>query len=897
MTAQHQVEIYEEPGLLEDGFRANWVNHDGIGTFANCGSIAGDYARQTVTDPISSYRVKRENLDLSTDTYRVLRVRVRGGGTGDAQFQISFYETGYGVFGATGWQDPTSDFKEYMFEIPSGRTINTIYLWVRDQNLSQSCYIDWDYVAILKHPPFIPEEIEELEVDLQTTVGVSGYRFTLLNDPLFGVTVLRLPFNENFGLRAYDLSRYKHVGDITDATWVDSLATEFRKALSFNGTSTFLQIPDHSSLDITDKFAIELLIKINAFPSVYAPIILKSDSGYVQYWNYGLILYSDGDLSFAIGNGSTYNLLTDQVYLQTGRWYHIVAVLTDSHLKLYVNGEEKGSISRTIDPAPNAVDLFFAKQGARYLNCVIDEPRIYTRNLKSEEIYQRYVSHPLSGAVRAGVGDIAMIYLAGDGESLDEKLIKGRIIDREMRGEPDNPIIEIIGEAIGELLLERTYTDEFATATQISEIVKDTVDDALPEFTRASVDTTNLAIKNVFDEERVHDLLKKLAETAQYGDGTWGGNFWVDPGGDLHFEKLGKWSGPDLTDGSDDGTPNILDIAVKETMKGNPRLVNDLKLVIFEEEHIPKDEDSWTEPADAWSSPDPTDAGSPSSDTGDVKSGTACIKFNTTNPGSQYRMRLVFSEEDIAGFDKIKFWFKYGSGLSPENLEVKIQKGSWTWTWDYRIKSGISLGSSETWQEIEVNISDMSVTGHPGNKVDHLQIRAYRSAGDLGTGGFKIDKLRFIRSEKAKTAEDSTSISKYGRRKETVIDKTITDEDYAQYLGNGMLKHRKNPTVHIRAKVKGKAQLGWRPPQKVKVTSLKDALDGAYFQISSAKHQLTTKDRYLCDLNLIAAREPTGIYEPKIVPPDEPSNLGGWLAVLKFLVKIMGLSSLRREWK
>ena len=72
-----------------------------------------------------------------------------------------------------------------------------------------------------------------------------------------------------------------------------------------------------------------------------------------------------------------------------------------------------------------------------------------------------------------------------------------------------------------EILHERTFTKEYATATQISQIVKDIIDEHT-EFTRVSVDDTNLAIKNKFKEEGVFSLLGKLAETAQFADGTKG---------------------------------------------------------------------------------------------------------------------------------------------------------------------------------------------------------------------------------------------------------------------------------------------------------------------------------------------------------------------------------------
>jgi len=99
--------------------------------------------------------------------------------------------------------------------------------------------------------------------------------------------------------------------------------------------------------------------------------------------------------------------------------------------------------------------------------------------------------------------------------------------------------------------------------------------------------------------------------------------------------------------------------------EGSLRLVNDVRLVIFEEETQPRDGDAWTESAEGWSSPDPTDTGYPQSDSGDKVSGTASIHSNTTGCGSQYRLRLSFGEVDVAGYDQLRLWVKYGSGSAP----------------------------------------------------------------------------------------------------------------------------------------------------------------------------------------------------------------------------------------
>ncbi len=111
-----------------------------------------------------------------------------------------------------------------------------------------------------------------------------------------------------------------------------------------------------------------------------------------------------------------------------------------------------------------------------------------------------------------------MVYLGAHNESLVTKIITARIIDRFTSGDPDEPTLELVCEDLGEIMHERTFTNEYAIATQISEIVDDISDQCLPGIFH-QVDATNRAIKNVFKDEGVFSLLQKLAETAKFTTG------------------------------------------------------------------------------------------------------------------------------------------------------------------------------------------------------------------------------------------------------------------------------------------------------------------------------------------------------------------------------------------
>jgi hypothetical protein len=902
--ARCHVEIYEAPGWLDDCFRTGWSLFQSAAaqSFANAGDISGDYATMTVTEGAApsgcGYLKDISAKGISTNAHPLMRVRLRGRGTTPQHRVLVEY-----VNAATtdsGWINAPTDFDTATLALASGKTVKYVKLYAKCNTGSGTAYVDYDYAAIIGNPPLIPNEVEEVDVDLQTTRGVSGFHLILLNDPLTGVMARRYSLDEGFGSKAYDLGLNRGHGTVVNATWTTG---KHLGGLYFNGaTSDRLDTGFKTTIGAGGTLTISFWVK--AAPGATGVICgfgkaIGADWNRVQFNFSGdkVRLYVKDDTANTLQYTSAKTVADDTWHLVTG----VVDPGSDK-LELYIDGDYDGGASGalgiiTLDAWDLTWGCLHNELGyTSFATTYVDEPRVYSRALTAEEIRNAlFLANPPSGAARAGVGNIVMIYLAAATESLVHKIIAGRVMDRQTSGEPDNPKIELIGEDLGEILHERTFTQEYASATQISTIAGDICDSSAPEIER-DIDATNRTLTNHFRDETVWSLLQKLAESATFASGENGANFYVDPGGSLRYKKYGAFSCPEaVSDSSDGNSANILDISVKETIKGDPRLVNDVKVIVFEEETTPRDEDAWTESAESWSSPDPTDSGYPLSDAGDKKSGTASIHFNTTNCGSQYRMKYTFSEVDIAGVDQVRFWFKYGAGLSPENLEVSLQKGDWIWTWDYRIKSGITPPPAVTWGEIAVNITDMAVTGNPGNVVDRIQIRAYRASGNLGTSGFLVDKLRFVRNEKAATAEDSTSQACYGRRTFREVDKTLTDLDFAGYVAANILAHRKDPLVIVQASVPGRGQLGFRPPQIVTLTSLKDALSQRQFQIQRARHHYTPEGGYVCELELVAARKPDGTYEPKLAPAS--TDLGATIAELKQRQWDGQLNALRSAWE
>jgi len=369
--------------------------------------------------------------------------------------------------------------------------------------------------------------VEEVEIDLQTTTAVSGFKLRLLGAPLYGATLRRYRFDEGFGWRsrAYDLSGEKGHGTVVGGTWIDG---KHGGALSFDGVDDRLETELLTQIEADGPgFSIALWMKA---PPGATGVIAGFGETPAGNWNRVQLNFSSDKVRlYARDDSGNVLQYTTSAALADDTWHHLVGVVSPAEdaVRVYVDGELDGGASGALGViALDVYDLTFGCLHTQagytdYAEVAVDEAHVFSRALGAAEVYRLFVEEPRSGAVRAGVGDIVMVYLASaaEGEEPKEKLIRGRIVDRVVGGEPDSPTVELVGEDLGELMLGRTYTGEFASPTQISAVVEAVADAELPEFTHASVETTNRTMENAFEDEPVFSLLQKLAKTASFPSG------------------------------------------------------------------------------------------------------------------------------------------------------------------------------------------------------------------------------------------------------------------------------------------------------------------------------------------------------------------------------------------
>ncbi len=209
-------------------------------------------------------------------------------------------------------------------------------------------------------------------------------------------------FDEGAGTTVTDLSGNGNTGTIIGAVW--TTAGKFNKALSFDGVSSYVDLGNAPSLQLTGSMTWSAWINTAANSTVDGQIIAKSDGG--PGWQ--LKTSPDtGARQFGAavsGNSSSRTQRYSKTVPALNTWYHVAGVYnaSASTLDVYVNGVLDDGILVGTVPAFQLNSSVNANIGRRtggfYFNGVIDEVRIYNRALAQSEI-QAEMNTPLGVGV------------------------------------------------------------------------------------------------------------------------------------------------------------------------------------------------------------------------------------------------------------------------------------------------------------------------------------------------------------------------------------------------------------------------------------------------------------------------------------------------------------------
>ena len=247
-----------------------------------------------------------------------------------------------------------------------------------------------------------------------TSVFSATWRFSTVTIPM-GL-VAAYDFDEGSGTTVTDASGHGLTGTIVGATWTTQ--GRYGNALSFDGTSSYVDLGNPPSLQITGSMTWSAWVKAMADPVDDGQIIAKSDDN--SGWQFKTSP-DTGPHTFAVaasaaGIPHTHRYSTTIRSLNT--WYHVAGVYDASNqiLDIYVNGVLDNGPLVGIIPSPQfnaGVNANIGRRtGGYYFNGIIDDVRIYNRALAQSEI-QADMNTPLGTLTQPRICAAAKVFLEG----------------------------------------------------------------------------------------------------------------------------------------------------------------------------------------------------------------------------------------------------------------------------------------------------------------------------------------------------------------------------------------------------------------------------------------------------------------------------------------------------
>ena len=175
-------------------------------------------------------------------------------------------------------------------------------------------------------------------------------------------------------------------GTISGATQVSN--GKFGQALSFDGSSNWVTIPDSDSLDLTTGMTLEAWVYPTSI-SGNRTVLVKENAPNSVYYLYANT--SDDSLNTPLGGGvfaSQYQFTHGGSTLATNAWSHVAVTYDGAIERLYVNGTQVASKAQagSMGGSTGALRIGGNSLWGEFFKGSIDEVRIYNRALSATEI-------------------------------------------------------------------------------------------------------------------------------------------------------------------------------------------------------------------------------------------------------------------------------------------------------------------------------------------------------------------------------------------------------------------------------------------------------------------------------------------------------------------------------
>ena len=191
-------------------------------------------------------------------------------------------------------------------------------------------------------------------------------------------------FDAGSGTTAADISGKGNTGTLANATW--TAAGKFGSALTFDGTSSQVNIPDNTTLDLTNGMTLSAWVYPTNASAAWRTVILKESAADLVYG-----LYSSSNTGFPQGMrfaGGVAQAASGTAALPVNTWSYLAVTYDGANVRMYVNAVLTGTIAATGNMANSANPLRIGGNAiwGEFFAGRIDEVRIFNRALPVAEV-------------------------------------------------------------------------------------------------------------------------------------------------------------------------------------------------------------------------------------------------------------------------------------------------------------------------------------------------------------------------------------------------------------------------------------------------------------------------------------------------------------------------------
>jgi len=191
--------------------------------------------------------------------------------------------------------------------------------------------------------------------------------------------------DEGSGTDIHDISGNSNDGNlIGGAEWADG---KFGKALDFDGTSGYIEIPFDDSINLLNAgdFTLAAWFMPDEIPVEYKAVLQQGDNdGPGRTW---LLVHETNEFRSSLGGSAT----QAGIGVEAKQWYHAAVVVTEAggtdSVQIYVNGEAVGAAgAKGMEDSAGPYFIGCHKSFSHFWDGIIDEVVMFNKALNEAEI-------------------------------------------------------------------------------------------------------------------------------------------------------------------------------------------------------------------------------------------------------------------------------------------------------------------------------------------------------------------------------------------------------------------------------------------------------------------------------------------------------------------------------